>query len=231
MDPTRIRARPSIRTAVAALVAAAAAHAGEAAERDCAPSAVHADVDGRPLTREEKIARLDEALRESLARFDECLTPAAVPADAGPGAEGALGDAAGDGATGRPAAAAEGGGTEASDAAGAVESVAAEGVEGTEAPRRADAVVPGTGRTAGSGGVRSGASAGIPDGASDDIPDDIPEPDNDSVLEAQIRRAAMEETDPGIRARIWNEYRKYKGLPERPLPDDDGGPSDAQQSE
>jgi len=44
-------------------------------------------------------------------------------------------------------------------------------------------------------------------------PDDIPPVDNDSVLEAQIRHAAMIETDPVIQEKLWNEYRKYKGLP------------------
>ena len=45
------------------------------------------------------------------------------------------------------------------------------------------------------------------------IPDDIPPADNDSILEEQIRQAAINETDPGIQAKLWNEYRKYKGLP------------------
>ena len=254
MDPIRY----PIRTTVTALViAAAAAYPGEAAERDCAPGEVHADVDGRSLTPEEKIARMDEALRESLARFDECQAAASVSADGGDGAESAQGNAEGGGGSGRSVAG-EGGdgataqadgtvesvaaegvqGTEAPEeagatvqggddgtarAGGAVESVAAEGVQGTEAPEEAGAMVAGSEQPTRSGGVRSDTSG--------DIPDDIPEPDNDSVLEAQIRRAAMEETDPRIRAELWNEYRKYKGLPERPVPDDDGEPSDAQNSE
>ncbi len=44
-------------------------------------------------------------------------------------------------------------------------------------------------------------------------PEDIPPADNDSVLEAMIRKAATEETDPEVRKRLWNEYRRYKGLP------------------
>ena len=253
MDPIRY----PIRTAVTALViAASATHTGEARDRDCAPSEVHADVDGRPLTPEEKIARLDEALRESLARFDECQAAAPASPDAGSGAAGAQGGATGDGASDGSVAgedgdagtaqaggtvesvAAEGvqgteapeeagatvqGGGGTAQAGGAVESVAAEGVQGTEAPEEAVGTEPGTERPPGSEGRRSGTHA--------DIPDDIPEPDNDSVLEAQIRRAAMEETDPRIRAELWNEYRKYKGLPARPLPDEDGEPSDAQNSE
>ena len=173
-------------------------------------------------TPEEKIARMDEALRESLARFDECQAADSVSADAGSGVEGAQGNATGgDGSNG--SAAGEGGDAGTAQAGGAVESVAAEGVQGTEAVEESGATVSGSEQPARSGGVRSDTS--------DDIPDDIPEPDNDSVLEAQIRRAAMEETDPRIRAELWNEYRKYKGLPARPIPDDDGEPSDAQKSE
>ena len=47
------------------------------------------------------------------------------------------------------------------------------------------------------------------------IPEDIPLDDNDSVLEEQIRLAAMNEKDPEKKKRLWNEYRKYKGVPQR----------------
>ena len=46
-------------------------------------------------------------------------------------------------------------------------------------------------------------------------PDDIPDADNDSVFEAQIRAAAMAETDSDTKKNLWNEYRRYKGLPEQ----------------
>ena len=46
-------------------------------------------------------------------------------------------------------------------------------------------------------------------------PDDIPAAENDSVFEAQIRAAAMAETDPSTKKNLWNEYRRYKGLPEQ----------------
>lgn len=229
MDPIRTLTRLSIRTATTALViAASATHAGETADRDCAPSAVHVEVDSRPLTREEKIARLDEALRESLARFDECQNAASGAAGGSSGMEGGHGGAAsdGDGQSGRSVAAEGDGNAETAEPAhpdGAVASVAAEGVEGTERPEDSAGTTSGTEPPPGSGGASGDDSA--------HIPDDIPEPDNDSVLEAQIRRAAMVETDPKIRAELWNEYRKYKGLPTRPLPDDDGEHPDAQESE
>ena len=46
------------------------------------------------------------------------------------------------------------------------------------------------------------------------VPDNIPPADNDSVLEGQIRQAAINEKDPKTRNKLWKEYRKYKGLPE-----------------
>ena len=46
-------------------------------------------------------------------------------------------------------------------------------------------------------------------------PDDIPDANNDSVFEAQVRAAAMAETDPDTKKNLWNEYRRYKGLPEQ----------------
>lgn len=44
-------------------------------------------------------------------------------------------------------------------------------------------------------------------------PEDIPPADNDDILAAQIRAAAEAESDPETKAALWNEYRKYKGLP------------------
>ena len=290
MNRIRNRRRVSIRTTTTALaVVAVAACAGGAAARDCAPSPVRADIGGEALTQAERIARLDEALNESLARFDECQDDVPVTEEPVAGTENASGgpaDASGDAAdgggdgTGRTAAAegdgesgnarpgepaddgdgvdsvaatgvegsqdsgdgapATPGGSAVSVAAtgiegtqdsgddapatpGGAESVAAEGVEGTQPPEDDAGTTSGTSRPAGSGGA-PGDHAGV-------IPDDIPEPGNDSVLEAQIRRAAMEETDPRTRAELWNEYRKYKGLPPKPLPEDDGDPSDAETSQ
>ena len=44
-------------------------------------------------------------------------------------------------------------------------------------------------------------------------PQDIPAADNDDVIAAQIRLAAEIEKDPVKKEKLWNEYRKYKGLP------------------
>ncbi len=41
-------------------------------------------------------------------------------------------------------------------------------------------------------------------------PADIPSGDDDDVVARQIREAAMRETDPELREKLWDEYRKYK---------------------
>ena len=226
MYRTRTQSGPIVVVTAAGLVAAAtAAYADEPADRDCAPRAVHTDLEDEPLTQAERIARLDEALFESLARFDDCQSVTATAGGQDARMETGGGDATSpqDGASGLSDAAERVGDAEtpqtaeSSTSGASVESVAADGVQGTEAPEDTATAVSGT-------EVASGSGSG-------DAPDDIPGPDNDSVLEAQIRRAAMEETDPRLRAELWNEYRKYKGLPPKPLPDDDGERSDAQSSE
>ncbi len=154
-------ARPAVFCmALACLSLPGAVHSEDAENRDCEPEGVRFDAGKTPLTRAERIALMDAAFHESLARFDACRTAA-------------RGGARGGGGGAEPAAAA--------------------GVRGSEAEASGETRrgVPGTGK----------------------IPEDIPDGENDGVLEAQIRLAATRETDPAVRARLWNEYRKYKGLP------------------
>ena len=35
---------------------------------------------------------------------------------------------------------------------------------------------------------------------------------DDDVVARQLREAAMREPDPAIREKLWDEYRKYKGI-------------------
>ena len=41
-------------------------------------------------------------------------------------------------------------------------------------------------------------------------PEDIPSGNDDDVVARQIREAAMRETDPDLREKLWEEYRRYK---------------------
>ena len=45
------------------------------------------------------------------------------------------------------------------------------------------------------------------------VPEDIPDGNDDDVVARQLREAAMAEADPELRERLWDEYRRYTGLP------------------
>jgi hypothetical protein len=49
-----------------------------------------------------------------------------------------------------------------------------------------------------------------PDVAAGAAPESIPDGQDDDIVARQIREAAQEETDPGLREKLWEEYRKYK---------------------
>lgn len=159
------------------------------------------------LTHDERIALMDRALLKSLSQYDACQTAGTGSSGAGGGSNGAGSAGAGDG----------------SGSGGGQKSLAAQGMTGTEKPASTapsaenlqSATLPppdgdpqsATGEPAGPQGesIRS-----LDNGK---VPEDIPPADNDSILEAQIRQAAINERDPEIKKKLWNEYRKYKGLP------------------
>ena len=43
-------------------------------------------------------------------------------------------------------------------------------------------------------------------------PDDIEALIDDDIVAKQLREAALAEEDPELRERLWDEYRKYKGM-------------------
>ena len=88
------------------------------------------------------------------------------------------------------------------------------GAYGGDSPYSGD--VAGGGGYSGGGGI-GGASRGgdIPQNtAKYPPPADIPSGDDDDVVARQLREAAMREPDPAIREKLWDEYRKYKGIKE-----------------
>jgi len=42
------------------------------------------------------------------------------------------------------------------------------------------------------------------------VPSDIPDGSDDDIVARQIREAAENETDPALREKLWDEYRRYK---------------------
>ena len=44
------------------------------------------------------------------------------------------------------------------------------------------------------------------------MPRDVRDGRDDDVVASQIREAAIKEQDPAIREKLWEEYRRYKGI-------------------
>jgi hypothetical protein len=64
-----------------------------------------------------------------------------------------------------------------------------------------------SGQPGGGGGVGGGAAGGS---GPNTVPADIPDGRDDDIVARQLREAAMKETDPELRERLWEEYRQYK---------------------
>ena len=47
-------------------------------------------------------------------------------------------------------------------------------------------------------------------GTKSSAPADIPDGSNDDVIARQLREAAEKETDPELKEKLWDEYRRYK---------------------
>ena len=200
-----------------ALVLPGVSHA-QNAETDC-PQVAMPNVDDPSLTREEKIALLDQALLEALNQTDPCE----------PNAGGATGSAGADGADGENTDA-----TVNSQAAGDVQGDLAESPRAqqekspTETTAQSESAADGsaqnnqTNQTAAARASDASRQTGQPGGRPEKLPSDIPasEAANDDIIAKQFREAAEQETDPKVRAQLWNDYRRYKGLPVQSAPED-----------
>ena len=52
---------------------------------------------------------------------------------------------------------------------------------------------------------------GVSGGASAQIPENLPDARDDDIIARQLREAAMNESDPELQEKLWEEYRRYKG--------------------
>jgi hypothetical protein len=160
------------------------------------PLTQSADIDQQAeQTRGEQVAALDAELNAGLGEYDERLlreqervkaaTPLPDEITGGGGGQGG-GDGGGDGEEGADA----GSGS----AAGGSDA----GAAGGEQPPAGSA----TSRGAGAGGEAQRSGTGTPP--------DIPDGSDDDVVARQLREAAEKETDPELKKKLWEEYRKYK---------------------
>lgn len=150
---------------------------------EAAPAAATPTTDpGTARTRTEVTGALDEQLDAGLGEFDELLLreQARVKADA-PSTAGGQGSAGG------------GQAGQAGGQAGAGSESVSSTVTATDASQ-----------------VPSGAAGGQQQAVVAPVPDDIPDGSDDDVVARQLRAAAEQETDPQLREKLWDEYRKYK---------------------
>lgn len=167
------------------------------------------------LTKEERIRLMDKAFFQSLNKFELCWEAKKMAETAGGGddGDGNNGGGGGDGAAG------DAGGKE--GGMSTRESVASPTMSGADAPQEYPQAE--GGKTGASGARQSSQNAAEAGGrtggnmqrSNGKLPDDISPAKNDDALAAQIRYAAENEKDPVKSKQLWNEYRKYKGLPSR----------------
>lgn len=183
-------------------------------------------VDDPSLTHEERLRLMDKAFLESLNKFELCRSakeaaaasegaasdgvtavgdsPGGVSGDSSENSSGDSSGKAGGTSAGASAASSAMSGTEAPENdsfADGIETAAQGGLQGSQNPKEVDSNIGGNNT---SGNMKQ---------ANGKLPEDIPTAQNDDALAAQIRYAAQNETDPVKREQLWNEYRKYKGLP------------------
>jgi hypothetical protein len=161
------------------------------------PTSVKVDINGES-TEVEKTSRMVDQLNGSLGEFDERLlreqdrvksrTPRVdTAASASAGGQG------------------DGSGLEDDTGEGGQEKKKSQNSEKSE---KRKGTVKGENQTAGS----EDSSPGKPLGSvKSGMPDDIPDGSDDDVIARQIREAAEKETDPELRKKLWQEYRRYKG--------------------
>lgn len=163
--------------------------------RNPAPAAI--DIAGES-TEAEKTSRMVEQLNGSMGEFDERLlreqdrvrarTPRDTTSSSGSGqaggaGQGSAGDAGQEGSAGGRGSGEQAGGQPASDsdASGEINTSGRQGTPGKPLP-----------------------------GAKTPPPDDIPDGSDDDVVARQLREAAEQETDPELKKKLWEEYRRYK---------------------
>jgi hypothetical protein len=178
------------------------------------------------MTGEDRRAQIDRRFDETFAVFDERMRSEqeAVSREraARAGSTSGTDDQSGQGGDDEQAANGEGNGK--GDASGDGEGNrdgegngdgSGEGAEAGDGRVASNGSGGGEGEQAGGSGQQSGGGGGVGGGARggngpSTVPADIPDGKDDDIVARQLREAAMKETDPELRERLWEEYRQYK---------------------
>lgn len=152
---------------------------------------------GGPLTPAEQVAILDARLEKGAGEFDALIMKTEAEqreaARAAAKASGGAGSAGGGGVPG--------------GMSGGISASSADAEEGNSPYGEGMADAGGY-----SGGAGAGGGQPPQDSAKYPAPAGIPSGSDDDVVARQLREAAEREADPAVRAKLWDEYRKYKGI-------------------
>jgi len=155
------------------------------------------------MTADDRRAQIDRRFDETFAVFDARMRKEQETVSQERAARGGSGSSATSGgeASGDGSEAAGGRGNEGEGEAGdgPLAGEGAPGARGEPAGGESDGE--------GGGGVGGGAKGGS---GPNTVPADIPDGRDDDIVARQLREAALKETDPELRERLWEEYRQYK---------------------
>jgi hypothetical protein len=165
---------------------------------------------GAARTDAEEIAALDTRLGESLSAFDQLLLDEARKARIRERREGGAGASGGGTGGGGDTGGARGGrGAKGETGAPGTRGAGGEpGAEGTSDAGKDSPQGPVSGD--GSPGGRVGGDRPGTAGGTAATPPDVGNGSDDDIVARQIRKAAENESDPELRKKLWDEYRKYK---------------------
>jgi len=157
------------------------------------------------MTAEDRRAQIDRRFDETFAVFDDRIRKEQEAVSQERAARG------GGSASGSTTAEGEAGAAGEGDEQGSGKAASGQGPgagQGGEAGGRGESAGEQSGEQGGGGGVGGGGPLG---GAGPNTaPADIPDGRDDDIVARQLREAAMKETDPELRERLWEEYRQYK---------------------
>jgi hypothetical protein len=156
---------------------------------------------GGPLTPAEQVAILDKQLEQGAGDFDAIILESEAEHRAAERERAANQAASGSAVSGSGGYAGDEG------------SPYGEGMGEGTGEGAGEEVASGGGYSTGGGMGGASRGGGVPQNtAKYPPPPDIPSGDGDDVVARQLREAAMREPDPAVREKLWEEYRKYKGI-------------------
>ena len=191
-------------------------------EVDCSDITIELDSDTTDIN--EKLQEMDDAFYDSLSEFEHCSESSSSSSSSSGGGGGSAGGGGG-GSSADSASSSSGGvdgnGSQMQGSSQSDASSPSKGISGTEKASESNQSASGNQESAEESATQTDSltSGNVEknDKFSDNgkLPEDIPPADNDSVVEAQLRQAAIAEKDPQKKKKLWNEYRRYKGLSEK----------------